>query len=386
MSVGGASMYPIHIISPDSPASGSPPSSPSMADERSNDRKHFTSLGVIDVSDTPSGKWVCQTCTYSNWPNVNQCIICRTVRRTRPFHTQGTSWQRTTEASRVPQPSDSIFDYVSHVGAVGGAVHFIGAENLPSVHSRDSLVQPSRPKGGRNGNKAASNVENRAAKKWKCAHCTYQNWPKATKCVLCYHPRKRTPSPPLSQPQMVDVSPQAPTHASTPSQISSSLFLTQHRGNDRSSPTNSVANSNEASATVSPSAASPPSFSSPSSSTANTCSSSLRIPYASDDHPSPEIVASVKLKSQSDEVRQIRNQLSSSDWLFLNACLGVVNNDVGAVRAYLRQGGDRSRQLIKDECMVLGEPSKFTVGSTLVHLAIRYIYTCMHAFKELYNP
>ena len=70
------------------------------------------------------------------------------------------------------------------------------------------------------------------------------------------------------------------------------------------------------------------------------------------------------------QVRQIRNTLSSSDWLFLNACLAIVNDDESPVKAYLRQAGDKARQLIKDECLVLGPT--FTVGSTLVHLAIRF--------------
>ena len=64
--------------------------------------------------------------------------------------------------------------------------------------------------------------------------------------------------------------------------------------------------------------------------------------------------------------------LSSSDWLFLNACLGIVNDDLSAVKAYLRQDGDRARQLTKNESLVLGQQSVFTIGSTLVHLAIRY--------------
>lgn len=71
------------------------------------------------------------------------------------------------------------------------------------------------------------------------------------------------------------------------------------------------------------------------------------------------------------QVRQIRNTLSNTDWLFLNACLGITNGDVSAVKAYLRQDGDRARQLTKNECLVLGQLSMFTIGSTLVHLAIR---------------
>lgn len=84
-----------------------------------------------------------------------------------------------------------------------------------------------------------------------------------------------------------------------------------------------------------------------------------------------QVVESILLLIQ---VRQIRNTLSTSDWLFLNACLGIINDDESALKAYLRQDGDRARQLTKDECLVLGQPSVFTVGSTLVHLAIRYAY------------
>ena len=43
------------------------------------------------------------------------------------------------------------------------------------------------------------------------------------------------------------------------------------------------------------------------------------------------------------------------------------------MKAYLRQDGDRARQLTKNECLVLGQPSMFTIGSTLVHLAIRFV-------------
>ena len=80
-------------------------------------------------------------------------------------------------------------------------------------------------------------------------------------------------------------------------------------------------------------------------------------------------------------MRQIRNRLSSSDWLFLNACLGIVNDDVSAVKAYLRQDGDRARQLTKEDCLVLGQPSTFSIGGTLVHLAIKYVVcTALHLY------
>ncbi len=377
----GASIYPPRITSPDYPISRSPLTSysPVMDDDSSNDRLHCSPSGITVSAEMPSGKWRCQSCTYSNWPNVNQCIVCRTVRGTRPPRSPGSSRQRANEAARGFLPSDSILDYASHLGAVGGAGHGSGVEGILPMHTRDSPLHPGRSKGGRNGNKTASNVDNRAVKKWKCLQCTYENWPRASKCVLCYHPRKRTPSPPLLRPQTDDFVPRSPLHDSTPSHTSSSSPTLSHHPDNYHLPTHPrTSNFNEASATVSPDI--PPS---PSNLASDESTASLLIPYAP---PSPEIVASVRLKSGSDEVRQIRNRLSTSDWMFLNACLGVVNDDVSSVRAYLRQGGDRSRQLTKDECLVLGEASKFTVGSTLVHLAIRYVYVCVCVCVYMCKP
>lgn len=32
---------------------------------------------------------------------------------------------------------------------------------------------------------ASSSLETRALTKWSCAACTYQNWPKSFKCIMC---------------------------------------------------------------------------------------------------------------------------------------------------------------------------------------------------------
>lgn len=281
-----------------------------------------TGSGKSQYASQSSKKWICVACTYSNWPNANQCVMCKSLR-----------------GCNEPRA-----DYASCVGAVGGAAY----DDNFSAYSRDSPTYPPKVKGGKNGNKISSNLENRASKKWKCHKCTYENWPRTTRCTMCQMLRKRTPSPPLSEHQA----------AEAPHSYSSSLLSAAEN-----SPSHSRTNSNESEAT-----SSSPHLKASSLSPTSSGSSSRLIGYSSD---TPEILPSSKLKSASDEVRQIRNRLSSSDWLFLNACLGVVNSDEGPVKAYLRQGGDRARQLTKDESLVLGEPSRFAVGSTLVHLAIR---------------
>jgi len=32
---------------------------------------------------------------------------------------------------------------------------------------------------------ASSSLEAIALAKWSCAACTYQNWPKSSKCIMC---------------------------------------------------------------------------------------------------------------------------------------------------------------------------------------------------------
>ncbi|KAG5267000.1 hypothetical protein AALO_G00238680 [Alosa alosa] len=72
------------------------------------------------------------------------------------------------------------------------------------------------------------------------------------------------------------------------------------------------------------------------------------------------------------KLKQIRNRMRRTDWLFLNACAGVVEGDLAAVEAYKSSGGDIARQLTADEVRLLNRSSAFDAGFTLVHLAIRF--------------
>ncbi|XP_065372565.1 ubiquitin thioesterase trabid [Calliphora vicina] len=72
---------------------------------------------------------------------------------------------------------------------------------------------------------------------------------------------------------------------------------------------------------------------------------------------------------QERRIRQIRRQV---DWQWLNACLGVVENNFSAVEAYLSCGGNPARSLTSTEIAALNRNSAFDVGHTLIHLAIRF--------------
>lgn len=72
---------------------------------------------------------------------------------------------------------------------------------------------------------------------------------------------------------------------------------------------------------------------------------------------------------QERRIRQIKRQ---ADWSFLNACLGVVDNNLGPVEHFLGRGGNVARTLTSNEVLLLNRPSAFDVGHTLIHLAIRF--------------
>lgn len=75
---------------------------------------------------------------------------------------------------------------------------------------------------------------------------------------------------------------------------------------------------------------------------------------------------------EAHQERRIRQLKRQADWSWLNACIGVVENNMSAVEHYLARGGNVSRALNSNEVLILNRPSAFDVGYTLIHLAIRF--------------
>ena len=107
---------------------------------------------------------------------------------------------------------------------MGGAACHAGSldERAAPSSSQDALlIQPVVAKSkqnSRNGKRSSSqqqtdNINN--VKKWKCHQCTYENWPRAVKCIMCQSPRRRTPSPPLSGGEERDTTQFPPASATT---------------------------------------------------------------------------------------------------------------------------------------------------------------------------
>ena len=308
-------------------------------------------------SNSNANKWLCAFCTYSNWPNATVCTMCQMPQR------NGSLASSQLNDVRTGSRSASILAYVSSHVAMDAA----GSGHTQDLGRPRHLLEPNsaaqgqaKSRGGRSGYRHSPNHAKKSsmsstpasslAKKWKCSSCTYENWPRSIKCAICRSTKNRTPSPTL------------PDRPHSPGAVGggSSKLMQEEEKQMQLSPGNQAPRDLNSWHWMCPSSSPPlsPSLRATMSASVPSCSTS-----------SQSIIHS---SSSREDLHQIRNRLSTTDLLFLSACRGVVNNDMAPVRAYLRHGSDRARQLTNDEVTVLNEPSKFAVGSTLVHLAVRY--------------
>ena len=139
-------------------------------------------------------KWTCEYCTYENWPSSLKCTMCR---ESKPYigeniyrlggespgppenlvaasgPSEGDKWEcpqctyhnwsrskRCTEC-RTSKPKDSN-------------VTFSIQEQIQSLRITDPQLQQQQPQ------QIPSSQS-----KWTCLNCTYENWPKAGKCIMC---------------------------------------------------------------------------------------------------------------------------------------------------------------------------------------------------------
>lgn len=238
-----------------------------------------------------ANKWSCHMCTYLNWPRAIRCTQCLSQRRTR-------------SPTESPQSSGS-----------GSRPVAFSVDPCEEYNDRNKL--------------------NTRTQHWTCSICTYENWAKAKKCVVCDHPR----------PNNIEAIELAETEEA------SSIINEQDRARWRGSC--SSGNSQRRS---------PP--------------TTKRDSEVKMDFQRIELAGAVGSKEELEvdfkKLKQIKNRMKKTDWLFLNACVGVVEGDLAAIEAYKSSGGDIARQLTADEVRLLNRPSAFDVGYTLVHLAIRF--------------
>ncbi len=130
-----------------------------------------------------SGKWSCTACTYFNWPRALRCVQCRTPKPSflkNNRRSPGLSPSANSAVISTQQASTSRETLSDDVSPPPDEVQVLG-EKFHNLSCGSST----------------------ASRKWACRACTYENYPKATKCVICRTPKsdeaESTPSPVLSR-------------------------------------------------------------------------------------------------------------------------------------------------------------------------------------------
>uniref|UniRef100_A0A9J8ADJ2 ubiquitinyl hydrolase 1 n=2 Tax=Cyprinus carpio carpio TaxID=630221 RepID=A0A9J8ADJ2_CYPCA len=304
-------------------------------------------------------KWSCEYCTYENWPSAVKCTMCRAQRPSATIITEepflsgaGHQWDPVGNDSLLICPDSSARPRVrpaessEHSGKWSCQVctylnwpRAIRCTQCRSVRQRlcspTETPQTSRTRRGPAAGPPVDPCEeyndrnrlNTRTQCWTCSACSYENCPKSSRCMVCDHPRPNDAFQPRE--------PDEP----------SSLINERDRGRAR-----------------------------------GVCSGAQRHSSASSKREAElqiELAAGAQSGKEDIEVdfkklKQIKNRMRRTDWLFLNACAGVVEGDLSAVEAYKSSGGDIARQLTSDEVRLLNRPSAFDSGFTLVHLAIRF--------------
>ncbi|XP_063818235.1 ubiquitin thioesterase ZRANB1 isoform X2 [Pseudophryne corroboree] len=299
-------------------------------------------------------KWACEYCTYENWPSAIKCTMCRA--------------QRPSGAIITEEPFKSSTPNVGTIERGGGS---------PLI-CPDSSARPRV--------KSSFSMEN--SSKWSCHICTYLNWPRAIRCTQCLSQR-RTRSP-TESPQSSGSGLRSVPSPIDPCEEYNDRNKLNIKGQhwtcsactyencakakkcvvcDHPTPNNmdaiELANTDEASSIINEQDRAR---------WRGGCSSSnsqRRSPPMSKrdsemDFQRIELAGAVGSKDELEldlkKLKQIKNRMRKTDWLFLNACVGVVEGDLSAVEAYKTSGGDIARQLSADEVRLLNRPSAFDVS------------------------
>lgn len=346
-----------------------------------------TATAAVPSDPASKKKWRCGQCTYENWPSSLKCVICLASKSSSP--------QRSTLSSSAAAAAAA-----AAVASSGGKQH----QRKIVVPSSSPAVLHTKPVIAETTAKTVELIAHDHLGKWSCPQCTYLNWPKSAKCVQCYTPKSS-----------VSTSDQPGTHdLMNPEQNSLKTVFT-------SSPKNSPLNRSLCSSPCTVPVSQKPVVECGSEPTSDatietvaaktnpvelkkwSCSACTYQNWPKSQrcvmclvprHANLASVASssstaststtnrvmINLKEQKLQPHQTPQQVMMNvssyqiqiDRLFLAACEGVVDGNMGAMNRYVGAGGDLTRYLTSDECKLLNRPNVFKVGLTLLHLCYQF--------------
>lgn len=266
-------------------------------------------------------KWICQHCTYENWPKALRCVICQNPRPTLIEEEASSEEIDIYKISPLvsPEPANPYQKW-----SCGRCTYL----NWPRATKCTQCLQarapsatvppPSPPVSQEATTSTESDPHSSAADprgKWSCPSCTYENWPKSHKCIMCSAARTKAESPgPIRTPDSDDQ--QNNCTIEFPSICTG--------GSNRLTETTEI-----------------------------------------------EVQVSSEENQPNNYLSTLRRQAREADRLWMNACRAVAEGNPEPISRYLSSGGDPARQLTLTEAGLLSHTATFDPGFTLAHMAIR---------------
>jgi len=370
-----------------------------IIDEIKDESTSVNDLTNSSHNDPNEKKWNCLACTYRNWPKSQKCIQCSTPKSqldstavvgpnqedspsksasttTTNINNSSSSCESNDQSndssnSSLDQPSERIklnnnLNVINNVNSDSSSDKETDCESKvnskvksikPSTSSRESNCDSLNNSLNNSLNSSLNSlnndhhtntdklIDNLQANKWNCTSCTYLNWPKSQKCVICQQPKQASSS--LNNLTSAINS----TSCSTATTIINESSLCS--GGVKSQPTATV--------------------------TSNSIEDKRNTPSPTNTTTSQHHRNRLNM-SNLNNVNTIinynhlnnrrKNREQYIDWIWLEACIGVLNADPQPVLIYLNNGGDLTRQLSMIEVNFLNKQG--LLGYSLVHLAIRF--------------
>lgn len=236
-------------------------------------------------------KWSCEYCTYENWPSAIKCTMCRAQRP---------------------------------MGSIITEEVFSGDTGPPSGHQWDPACQDSHllicPDSSARPRVPPVQSSERSGK-WSCEGCTYQNWPQAIRCTQCQSLR---PHRPTDGPQTSGIVRRAATashtdpceeyndrnRANTGAQCWTCTYEDWSKSPhcvvcDHPRPNNAIQPSEPDESVINERVS------------GRRCEAELQMTLTAGAQSGKE-----EIEMDSKKVKQMKNRMRRTDWLFLNACTG----------------------------------------------------------------
>ena len=362
----------------------------------SNDLNEASSFNLLN-----SKKWNCCVCTYLNWPKSLKCVQCQalkqqaTVNLTTVLNEESqlnciTTETTTTSSSNVISNKNELNTKLdnnhdkkdlikknNNLNATNNSLNNLNQvdKELGQELNRQQIkfnknVKPSTSTAKRtetncdldSNNSSSTNSLNNTnnevnennklidnyqttLSKWRCTACTYDNFPKSIKCIICSTPKSAL-------------------NSHTSSAINSTNDLIHNNNN--------LINNNEAicsgvSKSITNNNIEDKNRNTPSPINGASCNQQrIRLSTATNNSLTTNVNAIINYN-----LNNRRKNRDFVDWNWLEACVGVIENgDPEPVLVYLNSGGDLARQLTLVEVNFLNKQT--LVGYTLIHLAIRF--------------